>query len=371
MGIKQIIFDICSMRKGITFLFLSILFFSCKKKSTELDINGGVTPFSLEFPIYFSEPFKNNDNPLTEEGVCLGRKLFYEKALSIDSSKSCGSCHLQKFGFSDTARFSKGINNQVTTKKSMGLSNIAWQKQFFWDGRSNNLESQVFFPLESPQEMGLNRQEAAKRLNTNPDYKKLFEKAFRASNITPELIAKAIAQFERTLVSGKSKYDEYKHGRTSLSASELRGERLFFTHPVPEANLRGGNCGDCHSGSLTTSNLFSNNGLDNSFDDIGLEKVTSNPDDKGKFKIVSLRNVALHPPYMHDGRFKTLEDVLDHYNEHIKESTTLDVQIKDATNTKEGTSLGLTAQEKSDIIAFLKTLTDDSFINNKDLSKPL
>lgn len=351
----------------LTFSLILLLLISCKPQVIDDVLSD---EYNLEAPIYFGNRVFSNNNPLTEEGVNLGRHLFYEKSLSIDSTISCGSCHVQKLGFSDTAQFSKGVNNALTTRKSMGLSNLAWQTRFFWDGRATSLEMQALAPIEAPNEMNLNKQEAAKRLNQNPFYKDLFNKAFNTTTVTPDLIAKAIAQFERTIVSGKSKYDLYKQGKTSLSTSELRGEQLFFTHPDPANNIRGGNCGDCHSGALTSNNQFSNNGLDKTPSDIGLEKITKNAEDKGKFRIVSLRNIELHPPFMHDGRFRTLEDVLDHYNEHIQESPTLDPQITQASNVINGTSLDLTAQEKKDIIAFLKTLTDNSLINNERLSNP-
>lgn len=357
------------MRFYISFILITLFSItSCKPRG--MDDDNSSNEYKLDAPIYFGERNFSNNNPLTAEGINLGRHLFYEKALSLDSSISCSSCHLQKFGFSDTARFSKGVHNKITTRKSMGLSNLAWQTKFFWDGRATSLEMQALAPIEAENEMNLDKNEAANRLNQSSFYKDLFNKAFNTSKVTPELIAKAIAQFERTIVSGNSKYDLYKQGKASLSTSELRGEQLFFTHPEPSNNLRGGNCGDCHSGALTSNNQFSNNGLDSTPSDIGLEKITNDSNDKGKFKIVSLRNIALHPPFMHDGRFNSLEEVLDHYNEHIQSSPTLDPQITQASNTINGIKLDLTNQEKQDIIAFLKTLTDESLINNKNLTNP-
>jgi len=357
--------------KKVLLLLIIFSFASCKKESFEKKDIISLHNISLDVPFYFGEPNIPSNNPLTKEGIELGRHLFYDKMLSLDSSVSCGSCHIQKFGFSDTTQFSEGVNNQHTKRKSMGLSNLAWQDTFFWDGRSNSLEDQVLFPLESAVEMNLNRVEAVHRLSNNSYYKAAFKEVFNTETITPSLLAKAIAQFERTLISGKSKYDLYKTGLVSLTSAELRGEKLFYIHPIPNFQLRGGNCGDCHSGLLTTNNEFSNNGLDSIFEqDTGLEQTTKILSDKGKFKIVSLRNVVLHPPFMHDGRFKTLEEVLDHYNEHIRISTTLDPLIKLGKNDESLNTLGLTAQEKLDIISFLKTLTDESFIKNEQFSDP-
>ncbi len=356
------------MRLQTFSIYIFALFLTgCKSKEIEQNSS---EEYTLNAPIYFGNAIENKNNPLTEDGINLGRHLFYEKSLSIDSTISCSSCHLQKHGFSDTLQFSKGVNGKITKRKSMGLSNLAWQTNFFWEGRATSLEQQAINPIESEDEMNLNREEAVSRLNQNPLYRTLCEKAFNTTQFTPDLIAKAIAQFERTIVSGQSKYDLYKHGKATLTPSELRGENLFFTHPDPANGLRGGNCGDCHTGGLTTNNKFSNNGLQLNTTDIGREKVTKNPKDRGKFKVVSLRNIALHPPFMHDGRFNTLNEVLDHYNEHIQESEELDPQISQATNSLNSNKLDLTTNEKKDIIAFLHTLTDNSLSNNEKLSNP-
>ncbi len=350
---------------SLVVVFVAV-FLSCKPDPDSIIDNSVI----LDAPVYFLKPNIPSDNPLTKSGISLGKMLFYEKALSIDSTRSCASCHIQKFGFSDTARFSSGVKGRFTTRKSMGLSNLAWQTKFFWDGRANSIENQVFFPLENPNEMNLSRLDAVNRLRQNETYRTMFEDAFGTRNITPNLLAKAIAQFERIIVSGESKYDLYKQGKTDFTTQEKRGEQLFFTHPDPAISLRGGNCGDCHAGALTSNNKFANNGLDSNPSDIGLEETSLNENDKGKFKIVSLRNVELHPPYMHDGRFGTLEEVLDHYNGHIQFSATLDPQITAATNQFNATSLQLTAQEKEDIIVFLKTLTDKKLIKNKKFHSP-
>ncbi|MCP4522087.1 MAG: cytochrome-c peroxidase [Cytophagales bacterium] len=333
--------------------------------------NETVIGYQLEYPAYF--PQKNDipvDNLMQEDKVELGRMLFYEKMLSADSSLSCGSCHQQQFAFSDSAQFSKGIEGRKGDRNSMAIVNSLFEKSFFWDGRANSLEEQALDPIKNPLEMDLSIEEAITRLKGSEKYQELFTKSFGESGITRDNLAKAIAQFERTLISGTSPYDLYKQGKGSLTEQERRGEQLFFTHPEPSVGLRGGNCGDCHSGPLTTNRLFSNNGLDIESIDFGLERVTGSAKDRGKFKIPTLRNIALSAPYMHDGRFGTLKEVLDHYNEHIQQTPNLDLLIIDATNEVNGTSLELTEQEKEDIIAFLHTLTDKEFIENPAFADP-
>lgn len=345
------------------------LLVSCKPEET----NTNPSSYVFDAPVLYGSPkHLSEDNPLTIEGIDLGRHLFYDPILSIDYSLSCSSCHNQKFGFSDTAKLSKGVNGQRTDRHSMAISNTAWQNAFFWDGRVATLEEQALKPIQHPKEMGLALNELVKRLKASEMYVKKFQCAFPGQEIDSINVAKAIAQFEQTLVSSNSRYDQYKLGLLSATAQEKRGERLFFTHPEEASGIRGGNCGDCHSGTLTFSNNFANNGLDEVSTDKGRENVTGSSNDRGKFKIVSLRNIEVTGPYMHDGRFSTLEDVLDHYNEHIQSSQYLDKQILDASNNPPpfNTSLGLMAQEKADIVAFLKMLTDKQFLENEKFSSP-
>lgn len=353
------------------FIIGALLFISCDKKKT-IDTPAGTTPHELEYPVYFGKNFIiPEDNPLTEEGIALGRFLFYDKILSKDQTVSCASCHKQEFAFSDNKVLSEGVNGAKTRRHSMTIVNSLWQDVFFWDGRSNSLENQALEPIKNPDEMNLPIDEAIKRLNESSFYKEKFLSAFATETITSIHLAQAIAQFERTLISGNSKYDQYKRDEYTLTASEERGMNLFFTHPEPSINLRGGNCGDCHSGFLTSDRLLHNNGLDASFDeDLGQEEISNFTSDRGKFKTPTMRNIANSAPYMHDGRFSTLEDVLDHYNEHIQQSSTLDVLIKLGSNQTDASSLGLTTQEKEDIIAFMHTLTDDEFLTNKKFSNP-
>ncbi len=333
----------------------------------------GAEAYDLKHPGYFGSKYNiPEDNPTTVEGVDLGRHLFYEPMLSLDSSVSCGSCHKQEFAFADDLAVAEGIDGQKGTRSTMALANLLWSKDFFWDGRAGSLEEQALMPIENPVEMNLSLDEAVSRLNGSEFYREKFKSAFGTEVVTKDLLAKAIAQFERSLISGESKYDLYKQGNYTMTDQERLGEQLFFTHPEPSIGLRGANCGDCHSGFLLQTNtFFSNNGLaGNSPTDIGREEVTNDASDRAKFKVVSLRNIALTAPYMHDGRFATLEEVLDHYNEHIQQSQTLDPLIIEASNKVNGTSLELTQEEKEAVIAFLKLLSDEEFISNPAFSDP-
>lgn len=347
----------------------------------EEDPINGPTQISLDAPEYFPTTIAMPaDNPLTAEGVQLGRMLFYEKKLSSDGTISCGSCHQQQKAFTDGRQFSLGVNNSMGDMNAMSLSNLHWQTKFFWNGRAASLEEQVIEPIEDEREMNLPIEEAVNRLKADPEYPGLFRRAFGTEDVTPELIGKALSQFERTLVSANSKFDAWIRNEVQLTPEEQLGLELFFTHPDPTLQLRGGNCSDCHLGFLTSGDPsgiagFHNNGLDSEENlPAGLMAVTGNPFDKGKFKAPGLRNIALTAPYMHDGRFLTLEDVLDHYEDHIQNSSTLDVLILEASNElpdgSDVVKLELSDSEKAAIIAFLKTLTDQDFITNPKFSDP-
>ncbi len=341
----------------------------------------GATPYDLDLPSYFGDNTHSYaDNPLTEEGVELGRMLFYEKRLSGDNRISCSSCHQQDKAFTDGRAFSKGIRGQQTAKSAMSLVNMLWSGHFFWDGRSASLEEQALEPIVNPVEMDQSLQQTVAKLKETTIYPAAFDRAFGDEEITAARIGKALAQFQRTLVSSDSKYDKYLRNEVTLSAEEELGMALFFTHPEPSIGLRGGNCGDCHVNILTSGvndglEGFKNNGLetDDALEE-GLAAVTGKASDKGKFKVPSLRNIALTAPYMHDGRFQTLEQVLDHYNDHIRKSATLDPLILEASNEpidpQGPVKLHLTTEEKAAIIAFLHTLTDQNFITNEKFSNP-
>lgn len=338
------------------------------------------TALSLKAPAYMGEFILPSNNPTTVEGVALGRMLFYETRLSRNNTVSCATCHQQEKGFVDGRRFSQGVFGRTTPKKSMSLVNVLWERRMFWDGREVSLEAQALHPIRDPNEMDLSLPEAVSRLSALPEYRRAFLAAFGTEEVSPDRIGKALAQFQRTLISADSKYDRYLQGRASLSPLEEEGMILFFTHPEPSINLRGGNCGDCHlpittGGARTGFRGFHNNGLDDEANlQPGLFRVTGNPADRGRFKAPNLRNIMVRAPYMHDGRFATIEQVLDHYNEHVKLSSTLDVLILEASNEPvipgAAVKLHLTAREKEAIIAFLHTLTDQNFLNNPDFSNP-
>lgn len=338
-----------------------------------------LTDFSA--PFYFGLFDVPQDNPLTIEGIELGRMLFYDTRLSRDSTVSCATCHQQEKAFTDGRSLAVGIDGQQLERSTMSLVNLMWSTpRMFWDGRAESIEDQVLQPIENPKEMDLPLREAIARLKSIPEYPERFEAAFGTRRIRKEHVAKALAQFVRSLVSQDSKYDRFLKGELQLSESESKGMASFFTHPDPSVNLRGSNCGDCHRNFLTDGfkdgfEGFANNGLDTDEDlENGLFDVTGNPLDKGKFKVPSLRNIALTAPYMHDGRFNTLEEVLDHYNEHIRESETLDLLISSASNEPrepgDEIALKLNEEEKANILAFLLTLTDSTFITNEKYANP-
>lgn len=345
----------------------------CNKAPTPLE--------NFKAPFYYG-PFElPSDNLLNQESVILGRKLFYETKLSLNNKISCASCHQQAKAFTDGHAFAIGVSGNPIRKSSMSLNNLLWgPRHFFWDGRSATLEEQALIPIQNPEEMGLTLTDAIAKLKELDGYPLLFKDAFGSDEITAEKIAKALASFQRTLISQNSKYDKFLKGELKFSDEELLGKQLFSIHPDPEIGLRGGNCGDCHSQFLTSGfstgfDGFKNNGLDSDEKlEEGLAAVTKNKADRGKFKVPSLRNIALTAPYMHDGRFKTLEEVLDHYDRQIQNSSSLDPLMKETSNNKKINQhkLGfyMTEKEKKAIIAFLKTLTDEEFITKKEFSDP-
>lgn len=331
------------------------------------------TPQKPTIPYYFQNLFAEPaDNPTTAEGIALGRALFFEKRLSENGTISCATCHQPEKAFTDGLAKSKGIYDQELTRNAPSLYNAGLFQRLFWDGRESSLESQSLHPIHDEREMNLNLDEAVLRLKKIPGYPAKFGKAFGSVEITSEKMARALAQFERSLVSADSKYDRFLKGQYLPTTEEQIGMALFFTHPNPFAppnGLRGGNCGDCHLPQVLVGNQngfdgFHNTGLNTNFGpetDLGLEKFTGKAMDRGKFKTPGLRNIALTAPYMHDGRFKTLEEVLDHYNhEELFERPNVDPLITAGTNIRNGTSLGLTEPEKKAIIAFLRMLTDSS-----------
>lgn len=326
------------------------------------------TPYTFPKLHFFPEMPIAADNPVTVEGAQLGRFLFYDPILSQDSSISCASCHQQSTAFSDApSAFSAGVHQRKGKRNSPPLFNLAWYPSLFWDGRAATLEEQVFHPVRAHEEMALEWTVATQRIQKSPFYQPLFQSAFGKQTIDSVLIAKAIAQFERTLISNNSKYDQVLRSEARFTEDELAGFVLMN-------EMDKGDCLHCHttdSDALGTTTKFSNNGLDAVFDsqnyvDKGLGGINGNPNDYGKFKIPSLRNIALTAPYMHDGRFKTLEEVLSFYNEQVHPSINVDRKMSSA----QRGGVHLSPLEQKQIIAFLHTLTDSTFINNPQFSNP-
>lgn len=327
------------------------------------------TPFVVDIGA-FAEPDWPSDNRLTVAGVELGRLLFYDPLLSKDQSQSCSSCHEQKDGFSDTDQFSEGVEGKFGKRQAMPIFNMAWHtNQFFWDGRANLLRDQALKPIEDPLEMNETLENVIQKLSDSPVYPERFLRAFGDKEINELRISLALEQFMMSLVSVNSKYDRYLAGTETLTESEERGRILYETEYNPFfPNASGADCVHCHGGDNLENDEYMNNGLDTDAEmtDLGREDATGLSEDRGKFKVPSLRNIAVTAPYMHDGRFNTLEEVIDHYNEGIKESSTVDHAIL---NTKQ-TGLQLTDQDKIDLINFLKTFTDDEYLNNPNYSDP-
>jgi cytochrome c peroxidase len=365
------------MKRMLSGAALLLSLASCQRDAEVIDPEGPLVPptaYNLVIPSNFPQPLPAQpaDNQLTVEGVELGRHLFYENALSIDSTVSCSSCHRQELAFTDGRALALGVSQRESARSAMSLANLLWEPKLMWDGGAATLENQARIPIEKPVEMHQPLTAGVVRLQRLPKYPPLFRKAFGSSQITEENTLKALAQFERTLISGNSRFDRYRRGnRTLLTPDEVQGFTLFITHP--NGRQRGGNCGDCHSGDLQTNHTFSNNGLDLAPADPGLAGVTSLPTDNGKFRVPSLRNIALTAPYMHDGRFATLEAVLDHYNEHVQfNSPTIDPLLLNTTNNplQLSRTLELTAPEKKQIVAFLRTLTDSTFVRDPRFARP-
>ncbi len=341
--------------------------------------------YTIKKPAHFPQMPIPADNPMTSDGVQLGRRLFYDNILSADGTMSCASCHLPQGSFTDNKPVSVGIDGIAGRRSAMSLLNIGYIRPeigLFWDGRAKTLEEQALLPVEDPIEMHSTWPNVMEKLKADPTYPTLFRKAFGISSraqMTKELAAKAIAQFERIIVSsGSSKYDEFLKTRDFMvfDDEELDGYTMFFEAQVETGitNLPDAQCFHCHGAlTMTSGNLYFNNGLDavptlNNFTDKGLFEVTSKEGDQGKFRSPNLRNIAKSAPYMHDGRFQTLEQVVENYALKGKGVSNEDpllnqVGLNAINNT-------LTAYHKSALIKFLHTLTDTQVINNPDLQSP-
>ena len=351
--------------KNIYILLISFfLLMNCSSKEEETYVP---IPYNLKIPQLFADkliaPIIPTNNPLTKEGVALGKKLFFDKILSGNSTQSCATCHDPKIAFTDNRPFSDGIDGSFGNRNSMPLFNLAWNfdELFTWDGKEFSLEKQSFEPVTNPIEMHANWTVVAKKLQEHSEYPVLFLQAFGTSTIDSTLVTKAIAQFERTIISGSSKFDKFLKGETILTTEEQNGFDVF----MDEAR---GDCFHCHGSNnnpLWTDNKFHNNGLDATFSDLGLGAITGDPADNGKFRSPSLRNLAFTAPYMHDGRFATLEEVINHYSIGLKPSSTIDPLMK---KVNEG-GVNLSTKDKADLKAFLLSLSDLEFINNQDFQE--
>jgi cytochrome c peroxidase len=366
------------LRKSII-LFLAIIFLalmgleSCGDKEpigqgkdlTAIPYNP--EPYIVELPSYFPKIESPQDNPLTVDGVRLGQHLFYDPILSGDSTQSCASCHFPEQAFTDGNPVSVGIDGIAGTKSSMSLVNLAFiNSGFFWDGRSPNLEHQAAIPVEDEIELHNDWGDVEQKLREHETYPTLFRKAFgikTTSEINKDLATKAMAQFERIIVSADSKYDRVKQGLEQFTDLELMGEGLFFDD---DPDLPDAECSHCHNAPMMTSDDFFNNGLQEGdgnlqFPDNARGLITGNISDNGKFKATTLRNITLTAPYMHDGRFNTLDEVLAHYNSGGHPSLNKDPLIRE---------LNLSPIHLQALKAFMNTLTDTSYLQNPFIINP-
>ena len=307
----------------------------------------GVKKNVLQTPEYFPVPHYNfNNNPTSEAKIKLGNNLFYDPLLSANNTISCASCHSPYASFAHTDHdLSHGIYDSIGTRNAPPLFNLAWQDRFMWDGAIDNLDAQALAPISHATEMGSSINEVVAKLKAHPKYPGLFKGIYKDTLITGERVLKVLAQFQLSLLSSDSKYDRVQKGTASFTTKEISGYNIFTS-----------NCASCHAEPLFSSYRFANNGLelDPILNDIGRQKITLNSRDSLHFKIPSLRNLKYTFPYMHDGRFNTLREVLKHYTQKIKNSPTLSPELKNG--------ISLTKNQQTDLIAFLATLNDRDFI---------
>lgn len=308
--------------------------------------------YLLEIPEGFSYPFIPDDNPLTPEKIALGKKLFYDESLSVDSTISCGSCHRIENAFADHLPISKGVEGRTGFRNTPTLANVAWQPVMSMDGGNPSLETQPYIPIETHEEMDFNMVLLSERLSSDPVYVSEFQQVF-GRNPDPFGITRALAAFQRTIISGQSRYDQYAfQGNTNaLSTAEKNGMNLFFSAEL--------GCANCHSGFMFSDGSFQNNGFFDNYDsDPGRARITTLATDVGKFKVPTLRNIEVTAPYMHNGSVETLSEIIDRYAEggsgHVNQSAFI-------------RPFTLTAEQKNDLIAFLYSLTDETLLLNGDL----
>lgn len=336
-----------------------IAFQACKKDPSIPNINGEDQNWTIDFKVPSGWPspvYYFSGNELTKAGFILGRKLFYDTRLSKDNTISCGTCHQSFAAFANADHdVSHGINGLLGTRNSPPLFNLNWHPDLMWDGGVNHIEMQPVAPITNPVEMDETIENVVNKINLDPEYLKLSKEAFGVSNMNSERMLKALAQFMGAMVSANSKYDQYKRneGGVSLNAAELAGLKVFESK-----------CASCHPAPLFTDLSIRNVGLKPSvINDSGRAKITLDPMDLYKFKVPSLRNLTYTAPYFHDGRAATLDDVFDQMEHGVWQSPSLDPLMKEG--------IALSTQEREDIKAFLKTLDDPTFINDKRFFEPV
>jgi len=367
------------MKKLGVILFLIVSIYACKDVVNEIpDTPFSTTPYVFTYDKALLPPPRiPADNPITAEGVFLGRMLFYDPILSADSSQSCGSCHNQSKGFTDNGKeFSMGITGAIGKRNSMPIFNLMWHLDgFFWDGRSDVLRHQAIMPITDPTEMNETVGNVLAKLNNSPLYKAHFKKAFNAQEPSEELLGKALEQFMMSIVSGNSKFDRVALGIDKFTAQEKVGQIIFNSEAITIDNEidpknpqnYGADCFHCHGNSLFMRREFLNNGLPSN-DDLGQGAITGNPKDDCKFKTPSLRNIEKTGPYMHDGRFKTLEEVVQFYLGPMKDNCNSLANSPNMHALKD--SVYLSPAHKAALISFLKTLTDDELLTKEEYSNP-
>ncbi|MEM6801800.1 MAG: cytochrome c peroxidase [Bacteroidota bacterium] len=318
------------------------------------------TEVVLEVPDHFRQPEIPASNMLTQAKIDLGKALFFDPILSRDQTVSCASCHPPELGFADPNILSIGIDGNRTKRHSMSLVNLFYANSFFWDGRSPSLEAQAVLPIFDPLEMDNTEEEVLNSLNSSEKYLRLFKRAF-GDTAKMNYIGQALASFERTLISSESTYDQFLASQDSsvFTAQEWRGYKLFFAE---RSNARHAECFHCHSGfnlddRANPAGGFRNNALDEFYEDQGRGAITQRSRDVGKFKVPTLRNIEFTAPYMHDGRFQTLEEVIDHYASGGQPHVNRDPLMLNILVDEEG---------KKDLLAFLKTLSDPNFLSNPE-----
>ena len=331
-------------------LALVMLIFACSKGGSDLPFAGFINPSHFPQPVY-----KFANNPVTKDGFELGRRLFYEPRLSRDNSISCGSCHIQSSAFTQHGHdVSHGIDDRLGRRNSPPIMNLAWMPNYMWDGGIFDLDLQPINPITAHEEMDESVANVISKLQAHPEYPALFKKAYGSEIITTAAFMKSLSQFMLMCISSNSKYDSVvlKLGKVAFTDEENAGYKLVQQK-----------CGSCHTEPLFTDNSFRNNGIGIGLnDDPGRYEATLNNTDRYKFKVPSLRNLAYTAPYMHDGRYYRLDAVLTHYNKTVQHTPNLDPVLANG-------GIPLTVLEQQQILAFLNTLNDKTFIGNKLLSE--